>query len=82
MATFSFQPRWKEELVCNGPVGSFVLELPMGVLSAYLPTEVAWHQRAPSWARDLWPVLKVELEAWCHANNAQFFVDETANVWF
>jgi hypothetical protein len=69
MSRFTFQPRWKEELVCTGPGGSFVLELPMGVLSAYLPSEVAWRSKAPAWARELWPVLKVELEAWCEKNN-------------
>jgi hypothetical protein len=80
MATFSFRPRWKEELVCEGPGGSFVLELPMGVLSAYLPTEEAWQQKSPTWARDLWPVLRTELEAWCRVNNARFYIDESAHV--
>jgi len=80
-ATFTFQPRWKEELVCTGPGGSFVLELPMGVLSAYLPTEAMWQSKAPVWARDLWPELKIELESWCRNNKAQFVIDESAGVW-
>ncbi len=42
MSKFKFQPRWKEELVVTGDGGQFILELPMGVLSAYLPTESAW----------------------------------------
>jgi hypothetical protein len=50
---FRFQPRWKEELVVSGEGGSFVLELPMGVLSAHLPTEEEWERRAPDWARSL-----------------------------
>lgn len=79
--TFYFQPRWKEELVVSGPGGSFVLELPMGVLSAYMPTEAAWKTKAPPWAVDLWPVLRFELDAWCQANKAKLFVDETAGVW-
>jgi hypothetical protein len=78
---FKFQPRWKEELVCTGPGGIFVLELPMGVLSAYLPTEEIWRSRAPSWAIELWPTLKTELELWCKENHAQFFIHETATVW-
>lgn len=81
MAVFEFEPRWKEELVCTGPGGVFVLELPMGVLSAYLPTEEKWQTRGPSWARDLWPTLKAELEGWCQRNGAKFFVDESAAVW-
>jgi len=77
---FSFRPRWKEELVVTGSGGSFVLELPMGVLSAYLPTETEWERRAPEWARMLWPVLKQELEDWCADNKAQFHIDASADV--
>lgn len=81
MSTFTFQPRWKEELVVTGPGGSFILELPMGVLSAYLPTESAWERKSPSWAKNLWPDLKNELEAWCVANKAAFIIDEQAGVY-
>lgn len=81
MNTFTFQPRWKEELVCTCHGGSFVLELTMGRLGAYLPTEDAWKLKSPLWARDLWPELKSELEAWCKANNAKFVIDETAAVY-
>ena len=80
MSTFKFQARWKEELVCTGPGGTFVLELPMGVLSAYLPTEDVWKQKAPQWAKELWPTLRTELEAWCSANKAQFVIDPTASI--
>ena len=80
MATFKFQPRWKEELVCTGPGGSFVLELPMGRLTAFLPTEAEWRKRGPEWARDLWPVLKEELAAWCKANKSDFVIEEHAGV--
>lgn len=81
MSTFQFQPRWKEELVCSGPGGRFILDLPMGVLTARLPTEEVWAERAPPWARDLWPVLRIELERWCAGNNARFSLDESAPVW-
>ncbi len=81
MSTFKFQPRWKEELVVSGPDDSFVLELPMGILSAYLSTESVWERRAPAWARDLWPQLKQELKEWCAANKAQFIIDESAGVY-
>lgn len=79
--TFSFQPRWKEELVVTGPGGTFVLELPMGILSAYLPTEPVWREKAPAWATDLWPVLKAELEQWCLNNKANLYIDETAGIY-
>ncbi len=81
MNTFSFCPRWKEELVVTGPGGSFILELPMGILSAYLPTEEVWKQKAPEWARNLWPILKTELEDWCKYNNAKFYIDASAAVY-
>ena len=81
MSTFTFSPRWKEELICTGPGGTFVLELPMGVPSAFLPTEEVWRTTAPSWARDLWPVLKSELETWCEENKIRLVIDESAAVW-
>lgn len=78
---FSFLPRWKEELVVTAPGGKFVLDLPMGIFSAYLPTEDAWRRKAPDWAIDLWPALRIELEQWCRLNNADFYIDERASVW-
>ena len=78
---FHFQPRWKEELVVSGRGGSFVLELPMGVLSAHLPTEAEWKRHAPEWARSLWPELKRELEDWCRENDAQFHIYPFASVY-
>jgi hypothetical protein len=77
---FDFQPRWKEELVVTGAGGSFVLELPMGVLSAYLPDESEWSRRGPEWARSLWFELRQELEEWCDKNDAQFFIYPSARV--
>lgn len=35
---FTFQPRWKEELLCSCSEGSFVLEMPMGIASEYAIT--------------------------------------------
>lgn len=78
--TFQFKPRWKEELVVSGPGGRFVLELPMGVLSAYLPTEEEWRSRAPDWAKDLWPVLRDELERWCRDNHAALHIEASAAI--
>jgi hypothetical protein len=80
MSIFKFQSRWKEELVCTGPGGVFILELPMGILSAYLPTEEVWREKSPEWARELWPVLRTELEQWCAAHKARFYIDPTAGV--
>ena len=78
--TFQFHPRWKEELVVTGPGGSFILELPMGIYSAWLPTHQVWLDTAPEWAKDLWPILKEELEDWCRRNKAKIHIDEKAWV--
>jgi hypothetical protein len=78
--TFAFHARWREELVCTAAGGSFVLELAMGKLTAYLPTEDAWPTCAPAWAIALWPVLHAELKAWCQANDAGLVVVADARV--
>ena len=58
-----------------------MLELPMGKLTAILPTEEVWRQKAPEWAVPLWPQLKSELEEWCRKNNAGFEIDSTGDVY-
>jgi len=68
-------------MVVTASGGSFVLELPMGVLTAYLPTEEEWKRRGPEWAITFWPTLKAELEEWCLENDAQFVVDPSAGVY-
>lgn len=78
---FKFQARWKEELVVTCSGGSFVLEMPMGVLTVYLPTEQVWLKKAPSWAKNHWLPLKEQLEVWCKENKAEFLIDETAGVY-
>jgi hypothetical protein len=78
--SFHFQTRWKEELVVSGSGGSFVLEMPIGVLSVYLPTEAEWERRAPAWAKKLWPILRRELEDWCQEHRAKFYIDHTAGI--
>ena len=64
----------------RGVGGEFILELPMGILTAYLPTEAAWQNKSPEWAKDLYFDLKKELEFWCIENKAKFVIDETAAV--
>jgi hypothetical protein len=82
-SVFTFNVKWKEELVVTGPSGrQFTLELTMGILTAYLPAEFNWSQKAPYWAIDLWPTLKHDLEAWCAENNAKLVIDASAWVDF
>ncbi len=47
----------------------------------YLPTQELWHASSPDWARNLWPILRVELEVWCKANHAQFFIDTSSRAY-
>ena len=79
-ATFTFQPRWKEEMVVTHVGASFVLEFSMGVPTIYLPTEDAWRAKSPPWATHLWTALRGELEHWCQANKVALEIDPTAGV--
>jgi len=77
---FTFQPRWKEELVCSCTLGEFVLEMPMGVPSVYIPTESAWQNLAPTWARPYWNLVYVQLVAWCANHGFPLHVDSSASI--
>ena len=77
---FTFQPRWKEELVCSCPRGSFVLELPMGVATVYLPTAERWPAVAPGWAQEDWTVVQRELARWCLHRQVALCLDANARV--
>jgi hypothetical protein len=76
-----FQPRWKEELVCSSPLGSFILEMPMGVVTVYFPTEAVWPARAPGWAAPHWRGIFSQLQSWCDANQIPLRVEATAQVY-
>jgi hypothetical protein len=80
-AIIQFQPRWKEELVCIGPGGEFVLDFPMGIPTVYVPTEHAWVQSAPAWAHALWPLFAAELKTWCNEHDVAFFLDGSAKCY-
>ena len=82
VTTFTFQTRWKEELVCTGPGGAFILDFTMGVEAAWLPTEEVWKQEAPEWAKALWSTLRTELEQWCAAHKCEFHISpQKGGVW-
>ena len=79
--TFSFSPRWKEELVCSCALGSFLLEMPMGITSVYFPTESAWQQKAPEWARPYWTKINEQLARWCARQTIPLYVKDDAAVY-
>jgi len=80
-ATFSFRPKWKEELIVSGPGGDFVLVFWMGVPTVELPTQERWSKIAPEWVKPLWSDLRSELEAWCGDNNVALEISETAAIY-
>ena len=52
-----------------------------GVPTAVLPTEAAWRERAPPWARPLWPELASELARWCRDHQVRLDIDPRAGVY-
>jgi hypothetical protein len=66
---FRFQPRWKEELVCECALGILVLDMTMGVTVVYLPNAQAWVSFAPLWAKPHWHTLHDQLQTWCSSQN-------------
>ena len=54
----------------------------MGMPTVYLPPEDVWKQKAPVWARNLWQILRTELEKWCAAAKVKIalVIDPAAEV--
>lgn len=77
---FKFEPRWKEELVGSCSEGTFVLEMTMGELNVFLPTETVWQEKAPSWAKSHWHTVRAQLEQWCSQQKIPLIVEDHAWV--
>jgi hypothetical protein len=75
-----FQPVWKEKLICTCKAGGFVLDMPMGVVSVYLPPERVWREQAPPWAAAHWTAIEAQLRAWCVAQKIPLHIDDNAEV--
>lgn len=71
--TFTFRPRWKEELQCECALGELILEMPMGIVSVYAPPRQTWEADAPAWASTLWPSFMEQLTAWCEGHNVPLY---------
>lgn len=74
-----FHPRWKEELVCSMDGRQFIMEITMGQLVAYLPTQQRWEACAPDWAKGQWQRVHDDLVEWCKGENIPLRIE--ANVW-
>ena len=77
-----FQPKWKEELVCTMDGKSFVIELTMGVLTVYFPTQSKWEASAPEWAMQQWTRVEHDLSAWCAEQKIPLVIEEHTSVQF
>ena len=77
-----YEGRWKEEL--HGFAGDlhFIVELAMGRLHTYFPTEENWQSCAPAEAKNLWKNARDAAENWSQENDAAFDVDQGAWVEF
>ena len=61
---FTFRPRWKEELVCTSDGGSFIIDMPWGIVTVYAPTRAAWEEQAQPWDINHYDTFIDELERW------------------
>ena len=74
----TFNPRWKEELVCSFEGRRIILEFTMGINAAHLPDESHWRNIAPAWAIGEWQRLHDALKAWCEGSRIPLYVDGKA----
>ena len=79
---FTYQPKWKEELVGSYGEHKFIVELTMGKLGVYFPEEAKWESAAPAWAKGKWSEARDETIAWCEAQRIPFVIDQAAWVSF
>ena len=77
---YSFKPRWKEELVCETPHADFVIEITMGELHVYFPTQERWLSLVPECLHSEYNQIIQELENWCRKQNIPFTCDFQAWV--
>ena len=77
---FKFCLKWKEELLCECPLGSFILEAVGTTINVYLPPEKSWGLIAPNWAIPFYAELEIQLVEWCSKNNATLHIENNAWV--
>ena len=81
-AKVSFEPKWKEELVCTLDGKTFVIEMTMGKLAVYFPSQSAWEASAPVWAKQEWERVRADLSDWCHEQKTPLRIEDHAWVSF
>jgi hypothetical protein len=75
-----FAPRWREELVVTGPLGTLVFEFTMGSKHVYFPDEARWCASVPTWAREHWQEYLAACRAWCERERVPLSVVGDAHV--
>lgn len=75
---FSFNPRWKEELVCETPWATFVVEITMGKLHVYFPDEQKWMRITAGELQGHWHDIIGELKQWGAAQGIPVSFDSEA----
>ena len=60
----------------------FVIELTMGVLTVYLPTQPKWSASAPEWAAQQWERVRADLSEWCEQQKMPLVIEDHAWVQF
>ena len=60
----------------------FVIELTMGVITVYFPTQSKWESSAPEWARQHWDRIRADLSAWCQQQKMPLVIEDDAWVQF
>jgi hypothetical protein len=77
-----FEPKWKEELICTMDGRRFVIELTMGIVTVYFPTQSTWEATVPDWAKRQWERVRGDLSAWCLEQDIPLQIVDNAWVEF
>ena len=81
MSGIAINPRWKEELVATSDEGALVFEFTMGVHHVYFPSESAWLNSAPHWAKQKWKTYFKACDKWCEDNNIPITIVDDGSVY-
>ena len=79
---YTFEIRWKEELVCHYDGQSLNFGYPMGTSdrAVYFPSASRWPLEAPAWAQGHRSEILIALTSWCAAHQVRLVVDPEASV--
>lgn len=79
MKSFTFNIRWKEELDGFVDGHRFTVEITMGSLHVYFPSEEIWEKNAPEWAKGMWQEASDATARWAAGQSIPFEIAD--NTW-